>query len=242
MRLFYQLLLLSLTPFVLFAEGFRTWNMIGGGYFEAKLIQVESTTVKLENREGRVIDFPLEDLKPSDQQFAREWLASQDVGTAASDATFRPSTEFAKRVYSDLVISKGSRLVDFEPESSARPKYFAFYRSAQWCPPCRAFTPDLVDFYKKQKRKGAAFELIFISSDKSEELMAEYMDKYDMDWPAFHYGENKDIVQRNGGGIPNLIVTDAAGNKLLDSYDSAGKYIGPRTVMAELEKLLEDTD
>lgn len=242
MRTLCQLLILTLAPFVLGAEEFRTWNMIGGGYFEAKLNQVESTTLKLENREGLVIDFPLADLKPSDQQFAREWLASQNEATVDTNAAFRPNTEFAKRVYDKLVISKGSRLVDFEPEPSAKPKYFAFYRSALWCPPCRAFTPDLVDFYNKQKHKGAAFELIFISSDRSEDLMAEYMDSYDMEWPAFHYGKNKSIVQRNGNGIPSLIVTDAEGSKLFDSYDSSGQYIGPRTVMAQLEKLLEDAD
>jgi hypothetical protein len=82
-------------------------------------------------------------------------------------------------------------------------------------------------------------ELIFISSDRSEDAMAEYMDEYDMPWPAFAYGENKDIVQRNGKGIPSLIVTDANGKKLLDSYDSAGKFIGPTNVMDELEKLLK---
>ena len=69
--------------------------------------------------------------------------------------------------------------------------------------------------------------------------MAEYMDEYDMPWPAFRFGENKDIVQRNGNGIPSLIVTDADGKKLFDSYDSAGKYIGPTAVMKELEKLLK---
>lgn len=82
-------------------------------------------------------------------------------------------------------------------------------------------------------------ELIFISSDRGEDAMAEYMKNDDMPWPAFAYGENKDIVQRNGNGIPSLIVTDANGNKLLDSYGSAGKYIGPTKVMNELEKLLK---
>ena len=108
-----------------------------------------------------------------------------------------------------------------------------------WCPPCRKFTPVLVDFYNKQKRRGAAFELVFVSSDRSEDDMADYMSEYNMTWPAFAYGENKDIVQSNGNGIPSLIITDAEGNKLLDSYDNTGKYIGPTAVMEEFEKLLK---
>lgn len=221
-------------------DGFRTWHMIGGGHFEAKLTAVAATKASLQNRDGKTIDFPLADLKPSDQEYARDWQlaqsAAEDAGSAAAPVD---RSEFANRVYKDLLRSKGSRLVDFEPEPGDNPQYFAFYRSALWCPPCRAFTPKLVDFYKKQKRKGAPFELVFISSDKSEDLMAEYMDEYDMEWPAFHYGENKDIVTRNGSGIPNLIVTDAKGKKLLDSYSESGKYIGPTQVMEELEDLLK---
>jgi len=240
---FPRYLLLLLITLSVSAEGdFRTWNMIGGGYFEAKLTAVQGTSVKLENREGKKVDFPLSDLKPSDQKFARDWQVAQTgMGSSASSASGVPveRSDFAERVYKELVSSKGKRVVNFEPEPTDQPKYFAFYRSAMWCPPCRKFTPDLVDFYKKQKRKGAAFELVFVSSDKSEDLMAEYMDDYDMAWPAFKYGENKDIVKRNGSGIPNLIVTDAEGKKLFDSYDDAGEYIGPTAVMKELEKLLK---
>jgi hypothetical protein len=59
-----------------------------------------------------------------------------------------------------------------------------------------------------------------------------------MDWSAFEHGENKDIVQRNGSGIPNLIITDAEGNKLLDSYDASGDFIGPSAILKDFEKLL----
>lgn len=239
MRHFYTYFILLLSISFAYAEDFRKWNTIGGGHFEAKLNAVENTSITLENREGRVIDFPLSNLKPSDQQFAREWQISQSTSTTSAATTAADRSDFANKVYKELVASKGTRLVDFQPEQTEQPKYFAFYRSAMWCPPCRKFTPDLVDFYKKQKRKGAAFELVFVSSDKSEDLMAEYMDEYDMAWPAFKYGENKDIVSRNGSGIPSLIITDADGNKLFDSYDNSGNYIGPTAVMQEFEKLLK---
>lgn len=222
------------------ADEFRNWNVIGGGQFEAKLNGVNGTSLVLENRAGKVIDYPLGNLMLSDQRFAQEWQLEQ---TSSSDA---PATSgspvelsaFAQKVYRDLVSSSGSRLKRFTPEANDSPKYFAFYRSAMWCPPCRKFTPKLVDFYKKQKRRDASFELIFISSDRSEDDMAEYMDEYKMDWPAFKHGENKNIVKSNGGGIPNLIITDADGNKLLDSYDTSGNYTGPTAVMREFEKLL----
>lgn len=222
------------------AEDFRQWNVIGGGHFEAKLNAVNGTSLVLENREGRVIDYPLGNLALSDQRFAQDWqLAKATSGDTVSGGEVAVErSDFAEKVYRDLVTSRGSRLKRFTPEASDSPKYFAFYRSAMWCPPCRKFTPNLVDFYKKQKRRDAPFELIFISSDRSEDDMAEYMDEYKMDWPAFEHDENKNIVKSNGGGIPNLIITDADGNKLLDSYDSKGDYIGPTAVMREFEKLL----
>jgi len=222
------------------AEDFRNWNVIGGGQFEAKLNAVNGTSLVLENREGKVVDYPLGNLMLSDQQFARDWqLAQTKAGDAASaSGASVERSAFAQEVYRDLVGSQGSRLKRFTPEASDSPKYFAFYRSAMWCPPCRKFTPKLVKFYKKQKRSEAPFELVFISSDRSEDDMAEYMDEYKMDWPAFKHGKNKDIVKSNGGGIPNLIITDANGKKLLDSYDSNGDYIGPSSVMRDFEKLL----
>jgi nucleoredoxin len=221
-------------------ETFRQWGTIAGGQFEAKLNSVGNRTVELENLEGKTIDFPMVDLKPSDQEFARDWQLKQNQngdGPAGAKATAE-RTKFAEQVYRELLAVKGRRLKTFEPEPGDAPKYFAFYRSAMWCPPCRGFTPDLVKFYKRQKQKDASFELVFISSDKNEESMEEYMDEYRMPWPAFPHGENKDIVKPNGGGIPNLIVTDANGKKLLDSYDKKGNYIGPSRVMAQLEDLL----
>lgn len=221
-------------------DSFRTWNITGGGYFEAKLNAVQGTLLQLENREGKVVNFPLVDLKPSDREFARDWqIAQSKQDDSSSSVAPVDRSAFAENVYKELVTPKGKRLADFEPEQSDLPKYFAFYQSAMWCPPCRKFTPVLVDFYNKQKRRGAAFELVFVSSDRSEDDMADYMSEYNMTWPAFAYGENKDIVQSNGNGIPSLIITDAEGNKLFDSYDNTGKYIGPTAVMEEFEKLLK---
>lgn len=238
--------ILLILMFVLFMGLFhaqaemRTWQVITGGSFEAKLTAVSATKVRMENASGKSIEFPIADLKPSDQKYIQDWQAAQTVDLTVGESQKVERTAFSQRVYADLVSSQGGRLKRFVPEDNASPKYFAFYRSASWCPPCRKFTPKLVQFYKKQKRSGAAFELVFISSDKSEEAMADYMKDYSMDWPAFEFGKNKNIVSSSGGGIPNLIVTDANGKKLLDSYDASGNYIGPYKVMAELEKLLGD--
>ncbi|CAL1281400.1 unnamed protein product [Larinioides sclopetarius] len=86
----------------------------------------------------------------------------------------------------------------------------AFYFSAHWCPPCRMFTPVLADFYEEVKDKGLPFEIIFVSSDRSEDALFDYMSEAHGDWLAVPYGsQTVDQLKKkfNVQGIPMLIVT-----------------------------------
>ena len=56
------------------------------------------------------------------------------------------------------------------------------YFSAHWCPPCRGFTPRLVDFYKECKEAGKTFEVVFVSSDRNQEEFDGYFGE--MPWLA----------------------------------------------------------
>jgi len=56
-------------------------------------------------------------------------------------------------------------------------KLVAIYFSAHWCPPCRAFTPQLAHVYKALQEKGKPFEIIFVSSDQDQEAFNEYFGK-----------------------------------------------------------------
>ena len=48
------------------------------------------------------------------------------------------------------------------------------YFSAHWCPPCRGFTPKLVESYNTMKAAGKNFEIVFVSSDNDEAGFDEY--------------------------------------------------------------------
>lgn len=225
---------------VLVAEEFREWRDILGREFEAKLIEVETSTVRLGNRGGKEIDFPIADLMPSDRSYVRKWQAGRSSAESGDgpEGETAAVTAFAKRVHRRLVRSDGREVRRYRGDNPGRIEYFAFYKSAHWCGPCRRFTPKLVDFYNSRKSEDRNFELIFISSDRSADAMERYMLEMEMPWPAFEYGKMRDVVSSNGGGIPNLIVTDARGNKLYDSYDESGKYVGPSSVMRELDNLI----
>lgn len=52
-------------------------------------------------------------------------------------------------------------------------KAVALYFSAHWCPPCRGFTPQLAEWYTKDLN-GKGLEVVFISSDRSEDDFKDY--------------------------------------------------------------------
>ena len=102
------------------------------------------------------------------------------------------------------------------------PKYTAIYYSAHWCPPCRAFTPKLVEWYKEFKPKHQDFELVFASSDKSEAAQIEYMTEMGMPWPAMKFAAAKDptLKKYSASGIPYLVLVDPTGKDLTGQKDN----------------------
>lgn len=161
------------------------------------------------------------------------------LGLACAASAAENSIQAA--VKGDLVMSEGKKLKPYDDAQLAPVKYYGIYYSASWCGPCRAFTPDLVSWYKKTKRKYPQFELIFVSSDRSEEDMAAYMKEDKMDWPALDYSKKAstpELTKYGGPGIPCLVLVDASGKVISNSYEGSN-YVGPRKVLADIDKTLK---
>ena len=102
-------------------------------------------------------------------------------------------------------------------------------------------TPDLVRFYDEIKPKNPHFELIFVCHDDSSADMEKYMRIDAMKWPALKFSKihsHKSLNKYCGKGIPDLVLVDAQGKVLSDSY-VGGNYIGPRKVVQDIKKILE---
>lgn len=96
-------------------------------------------------------------------------------------------------------------------------KTIGIYFSAHWCPPCRGFTPVLVKTYDEIVAAGKPFELVFVSSDQSEEKMFGYMKEAKMAWKALPFGSDKksSLSTKYGvRGIPTLVIVDKDGNTI----------------------------
>lgn len=89
----------------------------------------------------------------------------------------------------------------------------AIYFSAHWCPPCRGFTPSLVEAYKSAlKSKG--LQVVFVSSDNSKSEFDRYYQE--MPWLAVPFARRdvKEALSKKFKvqGIPTLVILDAEGN------------------------------
>jgi len=85
---------------------------------------------------------------------------------------------------------KSTSIADELPSESSGKRVLGLYFSAHWCPPCRDFTPILIEFYNKFKQSAAAYclvDIVFISSDHDEESFLEYLKQ--MPWLAIPYDD-----------------------------------------------------
>lgn len=107
-------------------------------------------------------------------------------------------------------------------------KNLALYFSAHWCPPCRAFTPELAKTYSAMKAEAGRaddFEFVFVSADRSQSDFDGYF--AEQPWLALPFGNkkaNKQLMKHFGvEGFPTVVTVDAAGNTInKDARGAAG--------------------
>uniref|UniRef100_A0A7S3LFW5 protein-disulfide reductase n=1 Tax=Aplanochytrium stocchinoi TaxID=215587 RepID=A0A7S3LFW5_9STRA len=135
-----------------------------------------------------------------------------------SSPTEPTSTVYLQKAFVNLLgndngtLVKGSQLSPVYSSSLAG-KIVALYFSASWCPPCRQFTPMLIQFYNSLVASGQPFEVIFVSADRDEASFKEYFKK--MPWLAIKYSSpRRQGIQASYqvNGIPNLKVFGPNGN------------------------------
>ena len=91
------------------------------------------------------------------------------------------------KLIGEIVISSRSEKETKTTSLEGSGKVVGFYFSAHWCPPCRAFTPQLVQWYHNVKKgtNGEKFDIVFLSSDKDLSEFKEYF--REMPWFAVPY-------------------------------------------------------
>ena len=140
-----------------------------------------------------------------------EELGEEEPGATSQQPTRRPIS-WAEQLLGDRLGAAGAEEERPTQALLARKKLVLLYFSASWCPPCKAFTPKLVQWYRELANGGESLvEVVFISSDHSEAKFDEYFKK--MPWAALPFKERTKgrlLADRfHVNGIPSLIVLDA---------------------------------
>ncbi|KAG8063084.1 hypothetical protein GUJ93_ZPchr0003g17881 [Zizania palustris] len=136
--------------------------------------------------------------------------------------------------------------------SSIEASTVALYFSASWCPPCRRFTPKLIEAYKELVSEGKSFEVVFVSADHDADAFNAYFAK--MPWLAVPFS---DAEGRSGldkrfkvRGIPHLVILNAKsgevytedGVQLVSEYGTEAYPFTPERIneLKEQEKAAKD--
>lgn len=166
---------------------------------------------------------------------AKEKVSSGAGSAVNSSTTTTTSSEILKLfkyLPNDSLLSNGGR--DKVPLSSAFAKVdlILLYASAHWCPPCRRYTPQLVQFYndakkiyKSDPKRTTSIEIVFVSSDHDINEFGKYYAT--MPWLAVQF--DSDTRERllswmNVSSIPRLMCLDGRSGKVLET-NSVGRAL-----------------
>ena len=208
-----------------------TWHMGSGKTYENVVITDLGPTEVTFNHSLGVAHLAYTELPPD----VRDELHSNPASPTPAAGSTGPLSTMAELIDGKLVNASGQNVAT--PDASV--KYYAIYYAAGWSPACVTFTPSLAAWYRQFKPAHPGFELIFVSEDRSEAEMYDYMNQTQMPWPAVRYSElprtngsyrGPDIQQFANDGIPDLVLLDSRGKVLDDSF-SGSAYLGPQGVV-----------
>lgn len=155
-------------------------------------------------------------------------VAAALIGSAWAADEKKDEMAFWKENVKNLVDASGKPVA----LDQLKGKIVGIYFSAHWCPPCRAFTPKLVEFRDKNAKD---FEIVFVSADKTEKDQQGYMTETKMQWPAvkWHSDEANALTKKYSvTGIPKLVILSAKGDTITEN--------GRGDVTSKTDTCLED--
>jgi len=125
-------------------------------------------------------------------------------------------------------------------EAELRGKKCVLYVSANWCPDCVQFAPFIKDWYDAHRDH---VEIVFVSSDKSEQEMHDHMKERMGPWLNVKYNHplREEIKKKYGvfagkeqekwpdtgrkAGIPGVVLIDMETGKVMQKAANAQEYV-----------------
>ena len=109
-------------------------------------------------------------------------------------------------------------ITDTKPAADAQ--FYVYLSSASWCGPCRAIMPKVVEQYPAIKAAGG--EIILLCCDPTPQLGANYVKKYNAEFPSVLYNLRYSKLELPGltppRSIPNVVIVNAEGKVLHNGH------------------------
>ena len=83
----------------------------------------------------------------------------------------------------------GGSVTTVREVKSPETQIIMYYFSMHNCPPCREFTPILVELYHDHNQSGKLVEVIFFSGDQDQDKFNEYFGE--MPWIALPFKDSR---------------------------------------------------
>ena len=218
----------------------ETWQTNTGQKIEGNLKGIYGPIAVVGGKTGSSM-LLLETLRDEELGRVADFLAKKPAVAAWAES----GSDVARALKGKLQVLHGEKLVDFDPAKRPEPDFYLVYFGAEWCPPCRAFSPKLVAAYEQLKKISPdAFEVVFVSSDEDSSGQLKYAREVKMPWPVLRFsqrGRAAPIERWAGKGIPCLVVVTREGDAIFHSYKGE-EYVGPSVVLEQFESLLRALD
>jgi thiol-disulfide isomerase/thioredoxin len=219
----------------------ETWQTLDGQFIEGRLSGVFGSVAIISETYGTGV-IPINRLDDAGLARVADYL---DASPKAPPIWANSSGKIASGLRKRLQILQGGKIVAFDPGTRPEPEIYLVYFGAHWCPPCREFSPKLLERYRRLKERAPdRFELVFVSSDHTQDEQSGYVRELGMPWPIMNYtdvGSIPVIEQSDGPAIPDLVVLTRNGEVIFNSFHGA-EYVGPEFVLDQTETLLNAMD
>lgn len=230
-----------LLAFLIVPLAAQTWETAAGGRVEGKLSGVYGPLAVISGKAGSTV-VVLSELNDAGLERVADFLATRPATPSPWTAS---TSKVAKALKGRLQVLQGQKLADFDPGTRPEPDFYLVYFGAEWCPPCRAFSPRLVAEYERLKKLAPdKFELLFISSDRTPSEQLSYVRHAKMPFPVLKFsqlGRAEALERWAGRGIPCLVAVTREGDALLHSYRGE-EYVGPQDVLNRFEQVLRASE
>ncbi|CAI2336235.1 unnamed protein product [Caenorhabditis sp. 36 PRJEB53466] len=134
--------------------------------------------------------------------------------------------------------------VDLDAEKHLKGKIVGLYFSASWCPPCRAFTPILKEFFEHIQKTHPEFEVVFVSRDRNSADLVQYFTDHMGNWTYIPFGNDKiiELLQKyEVKTIPTMRIVKENGDVLIQDArtEIQNKGSDPEALWQEWSLLFE---